>query len=300
VAQRTLVLKLAAPAGDELRSRLEAAGFEFRGVPHAAFSARSSEGIATLYRSGKLVIQGADPEAFAARYLESAGPGAGAVVTASVRGPAASEVETVGTDESGKGDYFGPLVVAGVRLEPQTAQRLAGGEVRDSKTLSDESVLRVAGVLRRSVPFAVVRLDPPEYNAAHARLRNLNPLLAELHAKVIAQLATPGMRVVVDQFAADKVLQRALAGQDVALEQRPRAESAEVAVAAASLIAREEFVRALTELSETWGVDLAKGAGTPTDRAARRFVALHGADKLGEVAKLHFRTTAKIIGGGPR
>jgi ribonuclease HIII len=145
----------------------------------------------------------------------------------------------------------------------------------------------------------VARLDPPEYNAAHARLRNLNPLLAELHANVIAQLATPGMRVVVDQFAADGVLRRALAGQDVALEQRPRAESAEVAVAAASLIAREEFVRALAELSETWGIDLAKGAGAPTDRAARRFVALHGADKLGEVAKLHFRTTAKITGGGP-
>jgi ribonuclease HIII len=128
-------------------------------------------------------------------------------------------------------------------------------------------------------------------------VRNLNPMLADLHARVIRELAAPGTRVVVDQFAAAGVLERALRGLDVRLEQRPRAESTEIAVAAASVLAREEFLRALAQLSEVWGLDLAKGAGTPTDRAARRFVALHGADKLGHVAKLHFRTTQKVTGG---
>jgi ribonuclease HIII len=291
------VLQLAAPAGVGLRSRLEAAGFEFRSVPHASFSARDAAVVATLYRSGKLVIQGADPEGFAARFLEGA-PAASAAVRSAERAPApGKEEETVGSDESGKGDYFGPLVVAAVRLDPQTARQLDAREVRDCKTMSDESVLRVAGVLRRSVPFAIARLDPPDYNAAHARLKNLNPLLASLHAKAIGELARPGVRVVVDQFAQARVLASALAPLNVRLEQHPRAESSEVSVAAASILAREEFLRALAELSETWGVDLAKGAGPPTDRAARRFVALHGEARLGDVAKLHFRTTAKILGG---
>ena len=291
------MLELPAAAGRALRSRLQAAAFEMRSLPYAEFSARGADVTATLYCSGKLVIQGEDPEGFTARFLEAQ---PAATRTAPAGPPAAGRVETVGSDESGKGDYFGPLVVAGVRLDPDAQARLAAGEVRDCKTMSDESVLRVAGLLRRTVPFAVARLDPVAYNAAHARVRNLNPLLAELHAEVIGKLAGLGMRVVVDQFADRRVLERALKGLDVRLEQRPRAESAELAVAAASVIAREEFLRALAALSDTWGVDLAKGAGPPTDRAARRFVALHGAGKLGEVAKLHFRNTAKITGGaGP-
>jgi len=289
------VLKLGAPAGRGLRSRLESAGFEFRDVPHADFSARTSDVVATLYRSGKLVVQGADPEAFAARFLEGT---AAAAVTSS--GPkkesARPPEETIGSDESGKGDYFGPLVVAAVRLDSQMAGRLDPREVRDCKTMSDESVLRTAGALRRTVPFAIARLDPPDYNARHAQLKNLNPLLAGLHAQAIGELARPGLRVVVDQFANERVLAAAVAKLGVKLEQRPRAESEEIAVAAASILAREEFLRALAELSERWGLDLAKGAGPPTDRAARRFVALHGEARLGEVAKLHFRTTAKILG----
>jgi len=294
------VLQLAAPAGVGLRSRLESAGFEFRSVPHAAFSARAADVVATLYRSGKLVIQGHDPDAFAARFLEGRAAAAAVASAAARPAPQRATEETVGSDESGKGDYFGPLVVASVRLDPQTASQLDAREVRDCKTMSDESVLRVAGALRRTVPFAVARLDPPEYNARHARLRNLNPLLAELHAQAIGQIARPGLRVVVDQFANERVLAAAVAKLGVRLEQRHRAESSEVAVAAASVIAREEFLRALAELSERWGVDLAKGAGPPTDRAARRFVALHGEARLGDVAKLHFRTTAKILGGGSR
>jgi ribonuclease HIII len=277
---------------------LESAGFEFRGVPHALFSARGPGLIATLYKSGKLVVQGAEPEAFSLRFLDGAAPvPATAKATAAPR-PPSPPVTTVGSDESGKGDYFGPLVVAGVRLTPELAAQLAGGEVRDCKTMTDAAVLRVGGALRQHVPFAVRRLDPPAYNAAHASLRNLNPLLAGLHAEVIRELAEPGTRVVVDQFAKESVMLTALGGLKVNLVQMTRAESSEISVAAASILAREEFLTALAELSETWGIDLAKGAGTPTDRAGRTFIAQHGAQKLGEVAKLHFRTTQKI-GGGP-
>src|SRR6185436_12062219 len=168
----------------------------------------------------------------------------------------------VGSDESGKGDYFGPLVVAAVRLEPEQSRGMQGGPVRDSKQMSDEACSRLGAALRGSVPHSIAMFSPPEYNAAHARYKNLNPLLADLHAKAIREIAQPGMRVL--------------------------------AVAAASVIAREQFLLALRELSEQCAVDLPKGAGAQVDQAARRFVALHGFDKLGTVAKLHFKNTQRV------
>lgn len=272
-----------------LRARLEAAGYTFRGVPHALFSAKGPEGIVTFYRSGKLVLQGAEPERCARMELGLDVAGTAAPELVSEREP----IVLVGSDESGKGDFFGPLVVAAVRLEPDVARALAGGGVRDCKLLSDDAVGRLAGALRARLPHAIHRLDPPQYNAEHARVRNLNPMLAALHAAAIRELAGPGMRVVVDQFAAPAVLERALGGLDVRLEQRPRAES-ELAVAAASILARDEFLQALARLSEEYAVDLAKGAGTPTDRAALRFVELHGVERLGEVAKLHFANARRL------
>jgi ribonuclease HIII len=291
------VLKLSPLRGQALKSRLGGGDFEFRPVPHAVFSVKGEGVVATLYVSGKLVVQGADPQAFVLRYVE----GAEVQSDAPINGVAAAAPETettlIGSDESGKGDYFGPLVVAAVRLEPHESRELEGGPVRDSKLLSDEACLRLGAGLRARFPHAVVRLDPVAYNVRHGELKNLNPLLAELHAKAIRELATPGVRVLVDQFANERVMKKALAGVDVKLDQHPRAERIP-AVAAASVIAREQFLAALRELSETYAVDLSKGAGEPTDRAARRFVALHGFDKLGQVAKLHFKNTLKLPSRG--
>ena len=237
------------------------------------------------------MVQGADPQSFADAWV-----GGAPAAPAKRRDGAPQQTETtVGSDESGKGDYFGPLVVAAVRVTPEEAAKLSQGEVRDSKRVSDASALRLGGALRAHLPHAVVRLDPPEYNARHAAVGNLNPLLAELHAQAIHALAEPGMLVVVDQFAREAEMERALAGVDVRLVQRHRAEELPV-VAAASLIAREEFLAALAELSEQEGVDLVKGAGEPVDRAARELVRLHGREALGRVAKLHFKNTAKLEG----
>lgn len=298
--QKTLVIELPAKLGPELEKRLAAGAFSFRPAPHALFSAKGEGVVATHYLSGKLVIQGEHPEAFAASYLGSAGIAKTPSRAKERRASSAPEGEAmIGSDESGKGDYFGPLVVAAVRLEPELAAKLEGGEVRDCKLMSDDSVMRVGAALRANVPHAIARLDPTAYNAEHARVRNLNPMLAALHAQAIAELATPGVYVVVDQFAKAPVLVRALDGLDVRLEQRPRGEEV-LAVAAASVIAREQFLAALRELSDEFAIDLAKGAGPPADNAARRFVALHGQEKLGRVAKLHFKNTTKLFGGGAR
>ena len=297
MVQQTLVVKVAPSEQEALRKRLQGANLEWRTVPHAAFSVRGQDFVATLYSSGKLVIQGAGAEAFLARYTSEPSP------VASDRAPGGREAmaqdavartdePTVGADETGKGDYFGPLVVAAVRLEPEEAKRLAQLGVADSKKLSDKKALRLAAGLRE-LPHAVELMQPEEYNRAYPRYEGLNPMLADLHARAIGQVAKDGDRVLVDQFAGEGVMRGATSHLNLRLEQAHRAER-NVAVAAASILARAEFLLALAEHSERWDIELRKGAGAPTDEAALAFVQAHGRDELGQVAKLHFKNTAKL------
>ncbi len=293
MAQKTLVVQVAPEDRGRLKARLETGAFEHRSVPHAEFSVKGEGVVATLYLSGKLVVQGEDPAIFVERFVG----GDAALVQQRERRPAEAPEDddrlTVGSDECGKGDFFGPLVVAAVRLDARQARGVRDAGVRDSKTVSDESALRLGGALRGSVPHAIARLDPDEYNRMHQRPGQLNAMLADLHARAIRELQRPGVRVVIDQFGPESLMRERLAGLGIALEQRPRAEVVP-AVAAASLIAREEFLTALKDLSERYAVDLHKGAGEPADRAARRFVELHGRDALVHVAKVHFKNTARV------
>ncbi len=203
----------------------------------------------------------------------------------------------IGTDEAGKGDYFGPLVVAGVYVTTATAVLLRQVGVRDSKTLSDKRIAEMSGEIRRTCPVNVVAVGPERYNEMYAKIRNLNRLLAWAHARVIENLLqhVDCRRVVSDQFGDERFLLNALMekGKRVELVQRPRAED-DLAVAAASIIARGEFIHRLQLLSKSVGVDLHKGAGPPVLVAGRRYVEKHGCDALGKVAKLHFKTTQQV------
>lgn len=205
----------------------------------------------------------------------------------------------IGTDEAGKGDYFGPLVVAGVYATEATAILLRQIGVRDSKTLSDKRIGEMSAEIRQTCPVNVVAIGPERYNDMYAKIRNLNRLLAWAHARVIENLLEKieCERVVSDQFGDEHVLQRALMekGKRIQLVQRHRAEG-DVAVAAASIIARGEFVRRLEQLSRSVGVELHKGAGPPVLASGRRFVEKHGREALNTVAKLHFKTTQQIGG----
>jgi ribonuclease HIII len=300
VSQRTLVLQFPRARAAELKQRLSAGEFDFRPVPYALFSVKGDGVVATFYESGKLVVQGATPELFVERWIGAGGvstakePGASA--GASKNRPAVVETDEaiIGSDECGKGDYFGPLVVAAVRLEAGDAVKLRASGARDSKELSDEQCLRMGAALRGLFSHAIVRLDPPRYNEIYVQGK-LNDLLGSLHAEAIAQLARPGIHVLIDQFANATLMQKKLAKLDVKLEQRTRAES-NPAVAAASIIAREQFLLGLKELSEEAAIDLHKGAGSPVDVSAEKYVALHGREGLVKVAKLHFKNTLKIRG----
>ena len=297
MSNKTLVLKVPKTRHAALERCFAGGAFEFRTVPHAAFSVKGDGVIATLYHSGKFVLQGADPGFFLERYTDLKAP-----AEASAPAATASELPDpimaidgpmIGSDETGKGDYFGPLVVAAARLEPELAAKLLEAGVTDSKKLSDSRAMKLGSFLRDAVPYAIHVLHPEDYNQRYGTYKSLNPMLADLHADAIRELAQPGVRVLVDQFGNERLMRDALKGTDIKLEQAHKAER-NVAVAAASIIARQEFLVQLRELSEKFSIDLHKGAGEPVDRAAERFVRLHGRDALGKVAKLHFKNTSKL------
>jgi ribonuclease HIII len=205
----------------------------------------------------------------------------------------------IGVDEAGKGDYFGPLVVGAVYVTPDTALSLVRLGVRDSKSLSDSKISDLALEIQEICPHTVIILQPPEYNEAYQKKPNLNQLLADLHVEAIEDLVaeTGCEQVVDDQFAAEHVLEDALKVHElkVDLEQRTGGES-DVAVAAASILAREAFVAAIEDYRAKSGLEIPLGSSSPHVVRIGRIVAHRwGPDALARIAKLNFKTTRKIL-----
>ena len=256
--------------------------------------------VAYYPKRGKLVVQGRGTDEFLEFVLLMSPTGES--LTAEKK--AEVLVDTTphfGVDESGKGDYFGPLVIAGVYSDERSAQELVRIGCRDSKQISDDvRIGKIAAKIRAlpGVACEVVCIGPGRYNEIYASMGNLNKLLAWGHARVIAALheRVPSCpRALSDQFANEWVLKRALGQRNipVQLEQRPRAES-DVAVAAASILARERFVRWMKETSAAAQCELPFGCSPRVTEAARKFVAMHGKERLADVAKLHFKVTAQV------
>ena len=204
----------------------------------------------------------------------------------------------VGTDEAGKGDYFGPLVVAGVRLlGKEEARKLREIGARDSKMLS---VLRARDLARRILESVgaqntrVVVLRPREYEARRRAAGDINKLLAEINVQIFGELGAGVELFVVDEFAkaARSYIEPRLPS-GVGLDVRPRAED-DVAVAAASVLARARYLEEMEALSEEVGLDLPRGA-THVLGAARRVAEERGEEGLAQVAKVHFGTTRRVL-----
>ena len=204
----------------------------------------------------------------------------------------------LGTDESGKGDYFGPLVVAGLFLPEGQEAVLAELGVRDSKKFSDGRVQEMAQLLQRGYTYSLVVIGPEKYNALYAKMKNLNRLLAWAHARVIENILekVDCRRVITDQFGDKIFVLSALMkkGRQIELIQKPKAEE-DMAVAAASILARAEFLRRLYFLSQEIGLDLPKGASAKVEEVAYQLVKERGQAILNRVAKVHFKTTQKVL-----
>ena len=201
----------------------------------------------------------------------------------------------IGVDESGKGDYFGPLVVAACYVGPEHLAELEG--VKDSKKLTDAVALKLAAQIQQTCPFSVIAIGNPKYNELHAKMRNLNRMLSWAHAQAIKNVLDkqPANRAISDQFADPSDLKRQLEqkGANIELISQVRAES-DIAVAAASVLARAEFLKRLKGLGAEFQMELPKGAGPQVITAGKSFVKRHGTENLGKVAKLHFKTTQSV------
>jgi len=207
-------------------------------------------------------------------------------------------IARIGIDESGKGDYFGPLVIGAVYVDKDTETKLTSLGVRDSKQLYDKRILQLAETIKTSCPHDVVVIGAKRYNELYEEMQNLNRLLAKGHAFVLEKLLEkmPCDLAIADQFGNESYIRAALLekGRAINLVQRHRAE-ADIAVAAASVLARAAFVEHIEQLSHRLGITLPKGASDPAIvTVGRQIVAKYGRETLAKVAKLHFKTTGNI------
>ncbi len=299
--------KLAEEQAAALESLLRERGFEFYQVAYARFAAKSSHVNVVFYESGKLVVQGKGTQEFIEFTLEphilrEARLGYETILNPELLLP------RLGIDESGKGDFFGPLCIAGVYVNETVIQAWKLSGIRDSKSIgSDRKIAELAKVIRET-PGAVSTVIPignEAYNRLYAKMRSVNAMLAWGHARAIENLMgqkhrmNPApVRAISDQFAYDKkTVEQALMGlgKGIELVQRHKAEE-DIAVAAASILARNEFVARLAKLGKEFGMVLPKGASAAVDLAAKEFVLKHGVDNLRKAAKLHFRTALRAQG----
>jgi len=290
-----------------LREYLAARNFRFREVPYARFAAEKDKLNAVFYESGKLVLQGKGTQEFIEFVLEpeilkEAKLGYEAVLNPDLLLP------RFGVDESGKGDFFGPLCIAGVYINESVVNAWKDSGIRDSKNISSDKRIRELAELIRETPGCVTSVVPignESYNRLYKTMRSVNAMLAWGHARVIENLMgqrhrmNPApVRAISDQFAASKeTVAKALMemGREIELVQKHKAEE-DLAVAAASILARHEFVTRLANLEKQFEIKLPKGASAAVDAAAKEFIAKHGVENLPKVAKMHFRTALRAQG----
>jgi ribonuclease HIII len=287
---------------EALRNLLKDRGFEFADRPYTLFFAQKEKLSVAVYEKGpKVVVQGKETEDFVRFYLEPEILKEARVGYEEVFNPTMFEPH-FGIDESGKGDFFGPLVIAGVYVDREIARQLLALGVTDSKKIgSDNRIHQLADEIGRTPGLAanVVLIGPEKYNALYEKFGNLNDLLAWGHARVIENLLLQRpdcKRSLSDKFANERVIQRALLKQarEIQIDQQTKAES-DIAVAAASILAREKFVRWMESRGRALGIMLPKGVSAAVKSAARAVVEKAGRDSLRTVAKMHFRTSAEVL-----
>src|SRR6266478_3372107 len=280
-----------------LRGLLEKLGFEFSPKEYTLFFAQKDKLSVAVYEKGpKVLVQGRDVEEFVQFELEPKILGEAKLGYEEVHLPEMFEPH-FGVDESGKGDFFGPLVIAGVYVDRGIARNLLDAGVQDSKRIGSDARIRALAQLIRKTAGGLIEtvlIGPQKYNELYEKFGNLNKLLGWRHARVIENLLgkKPDCpRALSDQFADARVVEQSLLrhGRKIDIQQRTRAES-DIAVAAASILAREGFINWLERRGKDLGVRLERGVSENVKETAKKLVEMGGPQALREVAKVHFRT----------
>jgi ribonuclease HIII len=297
----TYAIKLDDAQMEKLRSILSGRGWEAFDVAYARYAFRGRDCNVTAYESGKLVVAGKGTEEFVTMTLEPEVTRAPKLGYDEVLHPEWFEAHA-GLDESGKGDLFGPVVAATVIAERPAIEGWIKAGVRDSKRIAEAQIIKLDRLIRGTAGTAVATClcGMPKYNLLMSRPNaNLNRLLAWQHATALTQ-ALSRKKVpwgLLDQFSKQPLTQRELARmgiKDFDLRMRTKAEEDPV-VAAASVVARAEYVRQMHALSKRFGGPLQKGAGPLVKEQASQIIGRFGARALGDFAKLHFRTSYEVV-----
>lgn len=270
-------------------------------VPYTRVAVDAESCRIALYTSGKCVVQGKGAQSWVLYNMEPLVLQSAQLGYEEVHQPEMMEPH-MGVDESGKGDFFGPMVIAAAYVNKPLAKAFAEKGVRDSKTISsDKKALELATDIRKMLGgrFAVITIGPRAYNRLYASMGNVNSILAWGHARAIENLLekVPDCpRAISDQFGPKRAIEQALMkkGRHIELIQRPKAES-DPAVAAASILARAGFLMALRQLGEQYNIKIPKGASDQVRAVAVELVKQKGPETLLDTVKCHFKTTDAVL-----
>lgn len=321
-----------------LKEKFAQAGGTFHQVQYAEFQVRLNGVVATFYTSGKLVVQGAEIDNFLAEFLNvkqnqiissrqtslaldlhQTQPNAqNLYVTSNAQSPhgalcaqnpqnAANSQSAltnerpyphIGTDESGKGDFFGPLCASGVLLNEHQAQYLKEIGIKDSKKLDNKKILTLASEIRKNSVYSTIHITPKKYNELYNKFKNLNKMLAWAHATVIENVLGQASAdfAICDKFGDEKLILSMLKekGKQIQIIQETKAE-ADTAVAAASILARAEYVIQMGKLCSYYEMNFPKGASDKVIQAGHEFISKFGKEEMRSACKAHFKTFQEFI-----
>lgn len=278
---------------DDFRKHLKKLGFKFEEREHQIFLARYDKLTVNLYKSGKITFGGDDKIRQEVEWYLSK---LGAKMDDPTPGVGLEGRTRIGTDEVGKGDFFGPLVVAGALIDGESEKRLRQIGVKDSKGIKgDKRIIELADGIERILGtgrITVVAINPPKYNQLYAKMGNLNIILGWAHARAIEDLLGKNEvceLAISDQFGDPDYIAGSLMdkGKMIELVQTHKG-GRDLAVASASVLARAKFISAMGKMSEKYDFDFPRGASADVVEAAKAFITARGVAPLGEVAKLHF------------
>lgn len=278
--------------------------------PYAVFQADEADTVVTLYQSGKAVFQGisADIDANLWSQMEknlNPNKNVDMKVASNEKKKETKKnskvyyANTIGSDEVGTGDYFGPIVVTASYVTKEDIPFLESLGIKDSKKMTDEQILKITPQIIKKIPYYTMTLSNKEYNQRHSEY-NMNAMKAILHNKALLEMTKQYKNydyIVVDQFAEKYVYYNYL--RKVPNVQRnitfiTKAEDQCLSVACSAIISRYIFIKEFDKLSKKYNQTLPKGAGPIVDETGAKLVKEYGIDVLNEIAKTNFKNTEKI------
>ena len=307
--QKTITLKVSDKTKEQMIEFFEDLRRE-KTPPYALFQAKDGDTVVTLYESGKVVFQGMDADLCSDFWIATERINSGnAVVTDSSEKKEKEKKEkvipirinSIGSDEVGTGDYFGPIVVTSAYVSRDNIDFLLDLKVKDSKKMTDDQIIKVVPEIIKKIPYQTMILNNKDYNKYKAENFNMNKMKAVLHNKVLYAMKNKGYNydyIVVDQFEPPKsyfshIKDTPYKVNDILF--LTKAEDQCLSVACASLISRYIFLREMNKLSKEVNINLPKGANPLVDEVGKKIVKMYGKEKLENIAKLNFKNTEKIL-----